>query len=64
MSKSLADDVAERMLNEHNFYPTIFNFDGRTYWRISVQVYNEMSDYEFAANKLQEVMLHLNEALE
>lgn len=49
------------MLNKFNFYPIIFNFDKKTYWRISVQVYNELSDYEFAGNKLKEVFSHLEE---
>jgi len=35
-----------------NCFPAFFQFDGKIYWRISAQLYNEISDYEFAAKTI------------
>ena len=42
------------MLEEDNCAPIIFKFDDTIYCRISCQIYNELSDYKFAATKFLE----------
>ena len=38
------------MFNDHNCYPVFYEFDSKVFIRITAQVYNELSDYEYAAN--------------
>ena len=45
------------MMENDNCYPIMFAFDKKVYCRISAQIYNEMSDYEFMAEKFKN---HLN----
>lgn len=47
--------IAKQMLDKYNCYPIFYKFDGKIFCRISAQIYNELSDYEFAAN----TFLHL-----
>lgn len=37
------------MMDEDNCYPIFFKFDNKVFTRISAQIFNEMSDYEFMA---------------
>ena len=37
-------------------FPIFYKFDGKIYCRISVQIYNELSGYEFMANKFLEYL--------
>jgi len=34
-----------------NTYLVLFSFDGKIYTRISAQIYNDITDYQFVANK-------------
>ncbi len=43
------------MLNA-NCYPIMYKFDNKIYTRISAQIYNELSDYEFMAKKFKELL--------
>lgn len=43
------------MLKKHNFFPVFYNFDNKSYWRISIQIYSEMEDFTFAGERLKEV---------
>jgi hypothetical protein len=44
------------MLDNANCFPPVGQFDGKTYIRLSVQIYNEMSDYEYMATKFLEYL--------
>lgn len=44
------------MLYEANCFPHFIAFDGKVYCRISTQIYNEISDFEFAATKFLEYL--------
>ena len=46
----LCQRIAKRMLDEYNCYPALFKFQGKVYCRISAQIFNELSDYVYAAN--------------
>jgi hypothetical protein len=48
------------MLMKDNCYPIFYLFDGKIWTRVSVQLYNEISDYEFMANTF---LAHLNKHL-
>lgn len=37
------------MMDEYNCYPIFYQFQGKVYCRISAQIFNELSDYVFAA---------------
>ena len=37
------------MLKKDNCFPVFFQFDGKIWTRISAQLYNDLSDYEFMA---------------
>jgi hypothetical protein len=44
------------MLYEINCFPHFIAFDGKVYCRISTQIYNDLSDFEFAASKFLEYL--------
>ena len=46
---SLCSKIAYEMMDEDNCYPIFFKFDNKVFTRISAQIFNEMSDYEFMA---------------
>ncbi len=46
---ALCQKLANDMLYDVNCYIPIYTFDGKVYCRVSAQVYNEITDYEFAA---------------
>ena len=46
--------IAMEMLKEDHCFPKIYQFDGAIYCRISAQIYNELSDYEFMAKRFLE----------
>lgn len=54
---ALCHKLAMDMLYEVNCFPHFFAFDGKVYCRLSAQIYNELSDYEFAASKFKEYLL-------
>jgi hypothetical protein len=41
--------IANHMLNYYNCYPVVYEFDGKVYCRISAQIYNDITDFQFAA---------------
>ena len=45
----LCGRLAKKMLDEYNCYPIFYKFDNKVFCRISAQIYNELSDYVFAA---------------
>lgn len=47
---SLCLKIADKMQYEYNCYPVFYKFDNKVFIRISVQLYNELSDYVYAAN--------------
>ena len=47
----LCQKIREQMFKNHNCYPVFFPLDGKVFCRISCQIYNELSDYQYAANK-------------
>ena len=42
---SICSAVALDMMDNANCFPIVVQFNGRTYVRLSAQIYNEMSDY-------------------
>lgn len=42
--------IRDQMFNDHNCYPVFYEFDNKIFIRITAQVYNELSDYVYAAN--------------
>lgn len=44
------------MLYEVNCFPHFTSFNGKVYCRLSGQIYNDISDYEFAATKFMEYL--------
>lgn len=54
---ALCHKLAMDMLYEVNCFPHFFAFDGKVYCRLSAQIYNELSDFEFAASKFKEYLL-------
>jgi hypothetical protein len=53
---TLCQKLAMDMLYEANCFIPFFSFDGKVYCRISAQIYNEISDYEFGAVKFLEYL--------
>ena len=47
---AIASAISMEMLKKDNCFPVFFQFDGKIWTRISAQLYNEISDYEFMAN--------------
>lgn len=46
----LCVNIAKKMLDQYNCYPIFYKFNNKVFCRISAQIYNELSDYIFAAN--------------
>ena len=46
---SVASAISMEMLKKDNCFPVFFQFDGKIWTRISAQLYNDLSDYEFMA---------------
>lgn len=46
---NLCVQIAKKMMDECNCYPIFYQFQGKVYCRISAQIFNELSDYIFAA---------------
>jgi hypothetical protein len=38
--------VYQKLINDHNVFLPMFQFDGKFYCRISAQIYMELKDYE------------------
>ncbi len=53
---TLCHKLAMDMLYEVNCFPHFTSFNGKVYCRLSGQIYNEISDYEFAATKFMEYL--------
>lgn len=51
-------EIALMMLQYYNCYPIFYEFDGKVYCRISAQIYNDLSDYQFAAEKFLDLLLN------
>lgn len=47
----LCVNIAKKMLDQYNYYPIFYKLNNKVFCRISAQIYNELSDYIFAANK-------------
>lgn len=45
----MASAISMEMLKKDNCFPVFFQFDGKIWTRISAQLYNDLSDYEFMA---------------
>jgi hypothetical protein len=43
-------------MEKYNTYLVIYSFDGKIYTRISAQIYNDISDYQFVAQKFLEII--------
>ena len=52
----LCVEIASKMGMNDNCFPIFYKFDGKVYNRISVQMYNELSDFEFMATKFLEYL--------
>ena len=50
----LCVEIAYEMMDEDNCFPIFFKFDNKCFTRISAQIFNELSDYEFMATKFLE----------
>ncbi|KAK6202526.1 pyridoxal phosphate-dependent transferase [Scheffersomyces amazonensis] len=53
--------VYNKMFNEYKTYIPISVHNGKLYARISAQIYNELSDYEYASSSLTEVLEGLSD---
>lgn len=53
---TLCVKIANLMMKEVNCYPIFYHFDGKNYCRISAQIFNEIGDYQFAAEKFLEYL--------
>lgn len=51
-------NIAKTMLKYFNCYPVIYGFKGKVYCRISAQIYNDISDYQFAAEKFLDLLIN------
>lgn len=47
----LCSAISMAMMDEDNCFLAMLSFQGKVYCRFSAQIYNEMSDYEFAATR-------------
>jgi hypothetical protein len=47
---ALASSIAADMLAKDNCYPIFYQFEGKIWTRVSAQLYNDITDYEFMAN--------------
>ena len=57
----LLQKAVNNTLFEDNTYVTNIEFDGHFYMRISCQIYNELNDYKYAANKFMKQLAKLNQ---
>lgn len=48
--------LAFYMLQWENCFPVLYEMDGKVYIRISVQIFNEIGDYEWSAKRIREVL--------
>lgn len=51
-------EICNTMLKLYNCYPVVYEFAGKIYCRISAQIYNDITDYEFAANKFLDLLVN------
>jgi hypothetical protein len=50
-------EICNTMLKLYNCYPVVFEFGGKVYCRISAQIYNDISDFQFAAEKFLDLLI-------
>lgn len=53
---AICEKVQTQLMEKYNTYLVIYSFDGKIYTRISAQIYNEISDYQFVAQKFLEII--------
>lgn len=50
------NNLYQKLINEHNIFLPMFQFDNKFYCRISAQIYMELSDYQTVANIVLEII--------
>ncbi|ODM97045.1 hypothetical protein Ocin01_09636 [Orchesella cincta] len=52
--------IDEQLYNHTETYSSVYKHDGRWYTRVSAQIYNDMSDFEFSARHFLDICNELN----